>query len=115
MIKHVSGRGSVAVEPIMAHPYFNSVGLGAGQVRYNPTTYSMEVYDGSYWKAMDNSVNITLTPAAEDAIQWAMKRMLEEKKIEEYAVKYPSVAAAYEHHKKSEEILNSVINLVKDY
>jgi hypothetical protein len=115
MIKTVSATGSVAASFPMSLPYFSSTGLGAGQVRYNPGTYSLEVNDGSYWHSMNGSVNISLTQHAEDAIQWAMKRMQEEKKIGEYAVKYPSVEAAYSHYKKAEDTLNSVLSLVKDY
>lgn len=98
MIKTISATGSLVASFPMSPPYFSTTSLGAGQVRYNPGTYSLEVYDGSYWQPMNGSVNISLTQHAEDAIQWAIKRMEQEKKIEQYANEYPAVQALKERY-----------------
>jgi hypothetical protein len=50
----------------------------------------IEVYDGSSWRVASNSyTNISLDIGMIEAIDWARKKMKEEKELEELAKQYP--------------------------
>mgnify|MGYP003345170202 CR=1 FL=1 len=69
-----------------------------GQMRWNPTTQNIEVYDGNTWMQMPSSyTTIGLFPDAEAAIDWAIKKQKEEIELDELCKKHPSVAEAYDH------------------
>jgi hypothetical protein len=68
-----------------------------GQIRWNPNTQNMEVYDGVSWISMPTSYpTVGLTWDAEQAIDWAINKKKEEAELEELCKRHPSVAEAYE-------------------
>ena len=72
--------------------YFNTSSgyLNVGEMRFNPSTQTSEVYDGQVWRELQQGhVQVGMTPAAEAAINWANKKMAEEKELEELAKQYP--------------------------
>ena len=92
MITNVSGGPGITVQggyatqvPMMSSP----PGMPAsGQLRYN--NYMIEVYDGSTWRQLNqNYTNISLDPGAYEAIEWARKKMQEERELEALAKQYP--------------------------
>ena len=55
----------------------------AGMVRYNGITSTLEVYDGTIWHSLPLSVpTVELSVSATEAIEWAMQKMQEEKKLQ---------------------------------
>ena len=77
-------------------PYINMANPSAGNVRYNGGLTKFEVYDGYNWLQIDNIpvAGISLTPAAEAAIQWAQQKMIEESKIKALCEKFPALQKA---------------------
>ena len=76
-------------------PYINASVLGAGQVRYNPGTQNIEIYDGSTWHTLNSTyASVDLGPEAKLAIDWATKKMREESRINDLCAKYPGLAKA---------------------
>jgi hypothetical protein len=58
---------------------------------------SMEVFNGSSWQAIATGyATASLTPSAQSAVNWAMKKQEEEQELAELCKKHPSVAEAYE-------------------
>lgn len=68
-----------------------------GQIRWNPNTQNLEVYDGSSWMSMPSAIpSVGLTWDAEQAIEWAIKKQKEEAELAELCKQHPAVAEAYE-------------------
>ena len=79
--------------------YFNSQPGQSmvGQLRYNPQSNNIEVYDGTSWISMPaNYATVGLNMTAEEAIDWAIKKKQEEQELDELCKQHPSVAEAYE-------------------
>jgi hypothetical protein len=69
----------------------------SGQVRYNSQAGGMEIFDGSMWQAVGNSITqVGLTAEAERILDWAQKKMLEEFDLKERMEKHPGLKDAYE-------------------
>jgi hypothetical protein len=79
-------------------PYFNNSGQAmVGQLRYNPVSSRIEVYDGNTWVIYPSSYpSIGLTQDAEKAIDWAIKKQQEELELDELCKKHPALSEAYE-------------------
>jgi hypothetical protein len=94
-------------------PYVNNNNTSAGMVRYN--NGNIEVYDGTTWLLMTGSVaTVGISPIAEAAIEWAMKKMQEETEMEHLASQHPAIRAAYDTFKRAGEQLKTTIILSKD-
>lgn len=82
-----------------AQPYINQHNgqLSVGQVRYNPNSAIMEVYDGNGWLSIGGGyANVGMSPAAESAIDWAIKKQAEEYQLQAMLEKHPGLKEAYE-------------------
>ena len=117
MIKSVYGSGRyLTTFNNNASNYMNnySGAQGLGNIRFNTTIQSLEVYDGMMWKPMEmNTVNLSLTQDAVEAIDWANHKRGEEMKIKELAEKYPAVADQLAAVREAEEKLRMVTLLVQ--
>ncbi len=93
MIQNISGGPGIVVQgghssQIYLQPSQPGTAIPTGQLRYNNNM--IEVYDGSGWRIVSNSyTNISLDVGMIEAIEWARKKMLEEKELEELAKQYP--------------------------
>lgn len=107
MIKSISvGPGLTVSNP--ATPYISpSGGELVGSVKYNTTTQNVEVYNGSSWVPLTNSVHIEMDSHIKTAIDWARKKMDEERRIDELCEKFPGL-------RKAKDNYEVVLNLVKD-
>lgn len=94
MIKAVLGSKNIIVNGYAPNPYISPGAQSAGMVRYNTNMQQMEVYDGMSWHVISGTAEVSLTPAADSAIAWAMKKMAEEAKIDELCKKYPGLGKA---------------------
>ena len=72
----------------------------AGEMRYNTSTGNLEIFDGSTWQMVGNSVaQVGLSPEAERILDWAKDRMNEDVSLKERLEKYPGLKDAYEKFK----------------
>jgi hypothetical protein len=99
MIKTVTGGGPhlFVQGGFPSTNYFNTGSgyMSVGDMRFNPNAQSIEVYDGQVWRELQQGhVEVGLTPSANAALDWAHKKMQEEKELEELAKQYPMLEDA---------------------
>lgn len=93
--------------------YNTTCGL-AGEVRFNLTLQTMEVFDGSIWQQVQQNASIGLTSSAESAMNWAIRKMAEEAELKEKMEKYPTLKSAYEQFKMVEALVHEEeVNTIK--
>jgi len=121
MIKsiHSDGKYMQVLGGTPPNTYTGSVGnlCGVvGNVRFNSSSQTFEVYDGTTWVTLQNSyASIGLTSQAESILDWAYKKMTEEAELEQLSKDNPAVAAAVENLNKAKEQLKATIILSKEY
>ena len=117
MIKHVYGNGRYIVTTNNGvSNYMNnySGAQGLGNMRFNTTTQSVEVYDGQMWHPLQmDTVNLSLTSDAQDAIAWADQKRHEEIRMQTLAEKHPAVADLVAAVRDAEEKLRIAVALVQ--
>lgn len=96
MIKSISqtGRYTVVTGGSTAGPYINtySGSTMVGQLRYNPATSNIEVYDGNNWLMYSsNYATVGLTAEAESLLDWARQKRDEERLLEKQAQESPAI------------------------
>lgn len=76
----------------------------------------LEVFDGNDWFmiGLDNTI-IGMSPAAEDAIDWAKERMEEEREWKELAEKNSAVKMALNNAEKAKEQLRVTAILARNH
>lgn len=116
MIGNISQTGKyVAVTGGPASNYINNSNyMGVGQLQYNINTQRLEVYNGSSWQMLNlGNYYVGLNPYAEDAIDWAHKKMEEEREARRMAEEYPAVADALNAVWESEQQLKTIVALCR--
>jgi hypothetical protein len=117
MIKNVYGSGRyLTTLNNGATNYMNnfSGAQGLGNMRFNTTTQSVEVWDGQMWQPMQmTDVSLMLTGDAVDAIAWADQKRQEEMKIKALAEQHPAVADQLAAVREAEEKLRMTVELIK--
>lgn len=89
-----------------ASPYINPSQPMTGMVRY--VSNRLEVYDGGSWLQIGGgSASVSLTGEAIEILDWAKKKMEDEKQLEALAAKHPGV-------KDLKEKLDLMIKLVQE-
>ena len=89
---------------------------GVGNMRYNPSTSNIEVFDGNTWVMMaTNYASVGLTGEAESLLDWAREQRNKQLALQAMADNHPAVKNAYEAFKRAEEQLDLVYKLSKDY
>ena len=111
MIRGIVSNGPYITVGSSPTPYFNMSTPSAGMMRYNGNSSSVEVYDGSYWQSVSAFQEINLTHHANDILDWASKKMKEEKEREQLAKTHPAISIALENLKRAEEQLETTIHL----
>lgn len=115
MIKNLTSSTShITVSNMSAPNIYNNGQIGVGNVRYNPTTQSVEVFDGNTWQMMSIGATVGMSWEADTAIRWAQEKMREEAELEKLAEDNASVRIALENVKKAQEQLKITKNLVKE-
>lgn len=117
MIKTINaGTGLTVQNSYTTWPQFynnNSSNPLIGQVKYNGSSQTFEVYDGTSWLMMNSSYpTVELSGEVQSVLTWARAKMAEEYRIKELAAKHPSVADALEAVKQAEEQVKVVAALV---
>jgi hypothetical protein len=97
----------------LAYVGSNSANPFQGVVRINGS--NMEVFDGSYWKHIDTTVSVGLSGTAGSAIDWAIKRMEEERQWAELAKENKAVKIALENLEQARQQLAVTAKLAREY
>ncbi len=97
-------------------PYFSMSAPSAGMLRFNGDNRNFEVYDGSNWRTMyGTSASVSLDPQAEKALEWAIKRMEQEKQWYELASSNEAVRIALDQLEQARTRLDLTAKLARDY
>jgi hypothetical protein len=98
MIKGLQGSAHVVVTGGNTSVPYVSANINnpmTGMIRIHGT--DMQVFDGSGWLSMTTSyATVALSPTTEEAIDWAKRKMLEEKNLHERMEQHPGLKDAYE-------------------
>jgi len=88
---------------------------GVGNMRYNPNSQNIEVYDGSTWIILSaHHTNINLSDEAVSLLQWARKKRDEEIDVERLAQTNPVIKDLVNQIKDKEEQIKIVQTLIKE-
>ena len=116
MIGNISQIGKyVAVTGSPGTNYVNNAGyMGVGQLQFNTSAQRLEVYNGTSWQPLNlGQYYVGLNPHAEVILDWAHKKMEEEREARAMAEQYPAVADALGAVRESEEQLKTVVALCR--
>jgi hypothetical protein len=96
--------------------YIGSInGTGVGNMRYNPNSQNIEVYDGSTWIILSSQHStINLSDEAVGLLQWARKKRDEELELERLAQISPVIKDLVNQIKDKEEQIKIVQTLIKE-
>ena len=90
-------------------------GPGLGNMRYNPSSQNIEVFDGNLWVIMQaNSAHISLTPDAVSLLEWARQKRDQELELERLAETSPVIKDLITQIKDKEEQIKIVQTLIKE-
>ena len=120
MIKTINGSGRYMMVnggfPATTYINTSSGFMSVGDLRFNTNTQNLEVFDGQVWRELNSShASVGLTPEAEKALDWAIKKAQEELILIEKAKDNPAIADLLEQKKKIEDQITMVDNLTKKY
>ena len=117
MIKSIVPNGRyIQVTNSTSSTYVNGYsGLqGVGNMRYNTTNQSTEVFDGNNWITISMSIpSVGLTQEAESLLDWARKKKNEEMELEHLAQTNTTIKDLVEQVKIKQDQIKMVQNLIK--
>ena len=117
MLKTINGSGRYMMVNggFPANTYINTSSgfMNVGDVRYNTQLQRFEVYDGQMWLEINSShASVGLTPDAENAIDWAIRKRKEEDDLMKLAESDPTIADLV-NQKKDIENKIEVVKILK--
>jgi len=93
----------------------NFNGTGVGNMRYNPNSQNIEVYDGSTWIILSaHHATINLNDEAVSLLEWARKKRYEDLEVERLAETNPAIKDLVTQIKEKEEQIRIVQTLIKE-
>lgn len=113
---YVNGRHTLmgGVNSLSGVYFMHGAAAPAGNLRINTTTRELEVYTGTQWQRVPNqSLHVDLTPDANEALDWAIRQVRQEREAQQLARTNPSVRSALEAVKSAQEHLSIIITLSK--
>jgi len=119
MIKTVNGMGRYVMVnggfPATTYINTSSGYMNVGDVRFNTNIQMLEVYDGNRWIELGTShASVGLTPDAEIALDWALRKHNEEMALEAKAKDNPAIADLLNQRKTIDEQIKVIEILTKD-
>ena len=88
--------------------------MGVGQLQFNTVTQQIEFYNGQSWQPLIMAQpTVGLAGHAETAIDWALKKMEEEREARAMAEQYPAVADAMGAVREAEQQLKTIVALCR--
>jgi hypothetical protein len=117
MIKYIASSGKYTnVIGGPATNYINNhIGAqGVGNIRFNTTNQSMEVYDGISWITLQmGHVNVGLNADAESLLDWARQKRDEELELAKLAETNNTIKNLLEQINEKEDQIQMVMTLIK--
>lgn len=110
MIKTITGGRHLSIHS-SGPTFVADNGDKSGEVRYNTSSQTLEVFDGIYWVQQNTSCYIDFTRHAHNIIDWAEERMLKESQLEYLATMNPAIKIAVDNCKTAAEQLDLIIML----
>ena len=101
MIKGLMGsQGLIVSGGNTSLPYVNQNTANPIQGMIRVWGTDMQVFDGNNWNTFSSSyATVSLEPVTMEAIEWARKKMLEEKDLQQRMERHPGLKSAYEQFK----------------
>jgi hypothetical protein len=88
--------------------------MSVGQLQFNTHSQQLEVYNGISWQQLNQGTYyVGLNPRAEDILDWADKKMHEEREARAMAEQYPAVADAMGAVREAEQQLKTIVALCR--
>lgn len=119
MISNVMPNGRyVQVSGGSTSTYINnySGSQGVGNMRYNTSSQRMEVFDGNNWMQLNmGAVSVGLHHEAEQAIDWALKKIKQEKEWYELASNSEAVRIALDQLEQARTRVELTAILARDH
>jgi hypothetical protein len=117
MIKNISSSGkyiNVIGESVANYINNYSGAQGVGNIRFNTTNQTMEVYDGNGWILLQmGHVNVGLNAEAESLLDWARQKRQEELELEALAETNATIKDLMETINQKQEQISIVRTLIK--
>ena len=63
----------------------------AGMLRWNTSSNSIEVYNGVAWFSVDTTTDVFLSPMAQQAMDWSIKKMEEDLRLQSLMARHPGL------------------------
>jgi hypothetical protein len=63
----------------------------AGMLRWNTSSNSIEVYNGVAWFSVDTTTDVFLSPIAQQAMDWSIKKMEEDLRLQSLMDRHPGL------------------------
>jgi hypothetical protein len=117
MIKYIASSGKYTT--VIGGPATNYINnysgaQGVGNLRFNTTNQSMEVYDGNSWILLQmGHVNVGLNAEAELLLDWARQKRDEELMLNALAETNPAIKDLLNTIKQKQEQISIVRTLIK--
>lgn len=119
MIKTINGGTGISVSGASTNwpSFYNSTAASGntliGQMRYNGSTQTTEVYDGACWMPLTPAYPmIELSGEVQTILNWAKAKMVEESRLKQLATQYPSLKDALDQLEHAQEQVRIVEALV---
>lgn len=116
MLKGITGSSHIMVDGGYSTmpTFYNASGKDlVGQIKYNGSTQNIEIWDGSTWLSIGNTfATVRLEPTAQRAVDWAIKKMVEEEFYSSH--NHPAMKAAYENLERARRQLEATAILIKE-
>lgn len=114
MIKHINSASPWIRVESGGYPSIYPSNQNAGTVRFNTSTNSLETWDGATWVGIGNAyASIEPSSQMQEVLEWAMERMLMDRRIQDLIETNPTVADAHATYVKAAEQLAVVAKLVQ--
>lgn len=119
MIKTINGGTGISVTGASSNwpSFYNNTAASGntliGQMRYNGSNQTTEVYDGASWMALTPAYPmIELSGEVQTILNWAKSKMVEEFRLKQLAAKHPSLQDALDQLEHAQEQVRIVEALV---
>ena len=117
MLRGINSRSKyLQVNSGTSSTYVNTYGgsVGVGNMRYNTSTQTMEVYDGTTWIMLNMSyADVNLSGEAESLLDWVQKKRDEEFRRQALAESNPAIKDLVEQIKEKEDQIKMIQTLIK--
>ena len=101
-------------KPVVYQTNNYSQPMVSGAVQWNGATQRLEVSTGSSWMPLNTTVNISTNQEVLNVLDWAQKKMFEEKELEELANTSPAINDLVNQIKEKKDQIKMIQTLIKN-